>query len=283
VGRGEIVGLLGPNGAGKSSALLALIGIVPAEAGEVRLGGEASAPGEARLRERIGVVFQHPALDPRLTAVENLRLAGRLQGLRGEALRRRVAVALAMADIPGREAEPVTKLSGGMRRRIEVARALLHEPELLLLDEPTTGLDQASYLRGWEVLRERAEAGLGALLTTHRPDEAERCDRLAVLHEGAIVATESPESLRSRVGGDVLELEVDDPEAAASAVGAALDVEPEVHGELVRCVAERGHELVPRIVEALPAGALRSVTVHRPDLADAYLLLTGHGLGEEAS
>jgi ABC-2 type transport system ATP-binding protein len=282
VGRGEILGLLGPNGAGKSSALLCLVGLVPAEAGEVLLDGAPAAPGSAALRARTGVVFQHPALDGKLSARENLRLGGRLHGLRGAALRARVEEALRDADLEGRADEPTKRLSGGMRRRVEMARALLHDPDLLLLDEPTTGLDQASFRRTWDALRERARVrGLAALLTTHRADEAERCDRLAVLSGGVVVASDTPEALRRSVGGDVLELAVEAPDEAAATLRESLGLEAEVEDGAVRVVAEDGHGLVPRVVEALPRGALRSLTVRGPDLADAYLRLTGERLEAE--
>jgi ABC-2 type transport system ATP-binding protein len=280
VARGEVVGLLGPNGAGKSSALLALVGLVRAEAGEVRLDGETLRPGDARLRARAGVVFQHAALDGRLTARENLRLAGALHGLGGADLRARVAEALIGADLGGRRNDLVRRLSGGMRRRVELAGALLHDPELLLLDEPTTGLDVASFRSAWAMLRARAAAGLAAVLTTHRADEAAGCDRLVVLHEGEVVADGKPEELRARVGGDILEVVVDDAETIARLLQRELNLRPETHGNRVRVVCEEGHELTPRVVEALPRGALRSLTVREPDLADAFLLLTGHGLAE---
>jgi ABC-2 type transport system ATP-binding protein len=286
VARGEIVGLLGPNGAGKSTALHAIVGLVPAESGELALEGERLAPGGARVRERSGMVFQEPALDGRLGARRNLRLAAALRGLGGAAGRARVEEALAEAAIPGREDDPVRTLSGGMRRRVELARALVHDPALLLMDEPTTGLDEASFRATWEGLRERADGhGVAVLLTTHRETEAERCDRLAVLHEGRIVASGTPDELRERVGGDVVEIEVEDAEAAAGKLRESLDLEAEAEAGKVRIVAERGHELVPRVVEALPRGSLRSLTMHGPGLADAYLALTGSGLanGEAGS
>jgi ABC-2 type transport system ATP-binding protein len=282
VERGETLGLLGPNGCGKTSVLMALVGLVGIERGEILLDGTPVDETRRRLRERAGFVFQSPALDDRLTARENLSLAATLYGRRGADRTRRVGEALALAELEDRADEPVRKLSGGMRRRVETARALLHDPDLLLLDEPTTGLDPASFRRLWGRLREWVEARGGAILaTTHRPDEAERCDRLAVLHEGRVVAEDTPEALRAGVGGDVVEIELDGPEAAAARLRDALGLEAEARPEGLRLVADGGPALVPRIVEALLEAEVRRIEVHRPDLADAYLAITGRGLEDE--
>lgn len=282
VNRSEVFGLLGPNGAGKSSAFQALVGILPADRGEVVLDGVAAPLGARRIRERMGVVFQSPALDQRLSARDNLLLAAGLYGLSGAAARERAEAMIAFADLEGRDREPVKRLSGGMRRRLEIGRALLHSPDLLLMDEPTTGLDAPSFRRTWETLgRLSREEGVTILLTTHRADEAELCDRLAFLDGGRIVATGTPDELRDRVGGDVIELVTEDPDAAATTLREGLAPGAEVVAGRVRVVAERGHELVPRIVEALPAGSLESIGLHRPGLSDVFLSLTGRRLEEE--
>jgi ABC-2 type transport system ATP-binding protein len=281
VRRGEIFGLLGPNGAGKSSAFQALAGLLVADGGTVVLDGRELPPGHRDLRARTGVVFQSPALDERLTARANLSLAGRLQGLTGERLAERVSAMVSFARLEGRDREPVKQLSGGMRRRLEIARAFVHEPDLLLMDEPTTGLDEVSYQRFWKSVRGLAEGGVSVLLTTHRAEEAELCGRLAFLFGGKIVACDTPDNLRRRVGGDVLELTVEDPEAVARGLKEEMGLPAEVAVGLVRVVSERGHELVPRVVEALPEGSLESVSVRRPGLGDVFLSLTGRGLLED--
>jgi ABC-2 type transport system ATP-binding protein len=283
ISRGEIFGLLGPNGAGKSSAFQALVGLLPADSGELVLDGRAAPLGSPRIRGRMGVVFQSPALDGRLSARDNLVLAAGLYGIRGGAARDRAEEMIAFADLEGRDREPVKRLSGGMRRRLEIARSLLNRPDFLLMDEPTTGLDTPSFEHTWATLRRLSrEDGVTILLTTHRADEAERCDRLAFLDGGRIVATGAPDELRDRVGGDVIELAAGDPGAAAGQVREALGVSAEVVGERVRIVADRAHELVPRIVEALPAGSLSSVAFHRPGLSDVFLALTGRALEADA-
>ncbi|MCU0725641.1 MAG: ABC transporter ATP-binding protein, partial [Planctomycetes bacterium] len=256
-----------------------LSGLLPAERGEVLLDGTALPPGDRRLRARTGVVFQSPALDGRLGARPNLALAGRLYGLSGARLAARVEAMLAFAGLADRAVEPVKKLSGGMRRRLEIARAFLHEPDFLLLDEPTTGLDQASFERTWEMLRGlTGERGVAVLMTTHRADEAERCDRLGLLSEGKLVAVDTPEGLRRRLGGDVVEVDADDPGPAAAALASA-GIPAQVRDRRVFVETEHGPDLVPRIAELLPRGSVRSIAVKRPNLTDAFLKLTGRTLG----
>jgi ABC-2 type transport system ATP-binding protein len=169
-----------------------------------------------------------------------------------------------------------------MRRRLEIARALVHRPEVLLLDEPTTGLDALSFRRTWETLLAlRGEGGTTVVLTTHRPDEAVHCDRLAILSRGRVLAVETPASLVSRLSGDVVEVEADGAEALASEIAARFGVAARATGDRVSVERERGHELVPRLVEAFPAGRFRSVSVRRPGLAEAFLHVTGEDLARE--
>jgi ABC-2 type transport system ATP-binding protein len=169
-----------------------------------------------------------------------------------------------------------------LRRRLELARALVHRPSVLLVDEPTTGLDAAAFRDWWDAVQTaRRDDGLTVLLATHRPDEAERCDRLAVLAHGTIVASGSPDALRSRVSGDVIELEADEPAALAAEVSLRFGVAARATERGVALERARGHELVPRIVEAFPAGRLRSVSLRRPTLSDAFLAITGESLDRE--
>jgi ABC-2 type transport system ATP-binding protein len=280
VARGEIFGLLGPNGSGKSTTFSVLTGLVPPVAGALRLEGEPIAAGDRRLRARLGVVFQQPSLDVRLSARENLSLGAALYGLRGAEARARIEALLAFAELRERGDEPVSRFSGGMRRRLELVRALVHQPDVLLMDEPTTGLDEMSFQRTWARIEElRRTEKLTVILTTHRPEEAERCDRLAVVSEGRVVAEDAPERLKARVSGDVITLEARDPETVAGEVRVRFGLEATVAEGAVVIERERGHELIPRLVEAFPAGALASVAMRRPSLADAFLKLTGRALG----
>jgi ABC-2 type transport system ATP-binding protein len=276
---GEILGLLGPNGAGKSTLFAILAGLLPPGAGRVLLDGVEIPAGARALRAASGIVFQSPGLDGKLSAEENLRMAAALHRVPRAVARDRVPRLLAAAGLEGRTREPVERLSGGMRRRVELARALVHRPELLVMDEPTAGLDAAAFRAFWaEIEALRRADGLTVILTTHQPDEAERCDRLAVLAGGVVVACDAPAVLRARVPGDVVVVEADDPDAVAAEIAARLGVPARVRDGAVHVEREQAHALVPRIVEAFPAGRLRAVSLRRPTLADAYLAITGASL-----
>ena len=278
---GEILGLLGPNGSGKSTLFAILSGLLRPDGGVIRLDGREIDAGARALRARTGVVFQEPSLDGKLGAEENLRLAAALHRVPGPRARARIAALLRAIGLADRAREPVERLSGGFRRRLELARALVHGPALLLLDEPTTGLDAAAFRAAWDALAAlRREEAVTVIVATHRPDEAERCDRLAVLSHGRLVACETPEALRARVPGDVVVVEAEEPEALAHEIAARLGLAARAREDGVHVEGERGHELVPRIVEAFPPGRLRSVSLRRPTLADAYLAVAGEALEE---
>jgi ABC-2 type transport system ATP-binding protein len=261
-----------------------LTGLLEPDHARIELGGRGVTPGGRALRERLGVVFQAPSLDARLGADENLALSGALYGLGGDELRARVHQALDFAQLGERARERVGDFSGGMRRRLELARALMHGPELLLMDEPTTGLDETSFRRTWERIQAlRAGRGLTVLFTTHRPEEAQLCDRVAVIDQGRVVAIDTPEALRRRVSGDILTLEADEPEALCALITERFELPARVVDGRVVLERERGHELIPRLVEGLPVGRIRSLSMHRPTLADVFVKLTGHSLRQEAS
>lgn len=282
VGRGEIFALLGPNGCGKSTTLRVLMGLLIPDAGELRFAGEPVEPGDRRLRQRMGVVFQSPSLDLRLTARENLTLAAQLHGVAAPELAARIADLLAFTELGERADEPVVNYSGGMRRRLELARALLHEPSLVVMDEPTTGLDERSFRRTWErIERMRSERGATVLFTTHRAEEAQLCDRVAVVDRGRVVAEGTPDALRAQVSGDVLTLEAADPEPLAKEIAERFSVPTRVLDGKVVIERERGHELIPRIVESLPMGRIASLSMHRPTLADVFVKITGRSLRDD--
>ncbi len=276
---GEVFGLLGPNGAGKSTLFRILAGLLRAHAGTVTFEGRHSALQDAAFRVKLGVVFQSGSLDGQLTARENLRLGARLYGLSRHDADRRGEKLLGLFGLQPRGGERIATWSGGMRRRLELARALIHRPSILLMDEPTQGLDEAAFRSFWRYLGEaRAETGLTVLLTTHRSDEAERCDRLGLIEAGRWVGCEPPSAWASRFGDDVVTLETEKLEAIRDLILEKLGLEAVVRGRTIRLEHPRGHELIPRLVEALPSGALRSVRLRRPTLGDVFLRLTGTDL-----
>lgn len=279
VSAGEIFGLLGPNGSGKSTLFKILSTLIVATGGSVRVFGHAAASKPGAVRRRLGVVFQHPSLDPKLTVSENLWHHGHLYGLRGRTLRSRAQAVLDRMGLGDRAGDLVETLSGGLRRRAELAKALLPQPDLLLLDEPSTGLDPGarrdfndhlSHLRGHE--------GVTILLTTHILEEAERCDRVGILHQGKLVATGAPEELKGRVGGDVVVIRSRTPERLQEQMREHFGCEPVLVDGALRVERPRGHEFVREIVEAFP-GEVESVTFGRPTLEDVFIRLTGRRLG----
>lgn len=283
VNAGEIVGLLGPNGSGKSSLLKCLTGLVQPSRGIIRLDGRAVAAGARALRACLGIVFQEPSLDVRLSAFDNLVLGAALFGIRGAEAQQRAQELLVFMDLEARSKEPVARLSGGMRRRLEIARALIHRPSLLLLDEPTTGLDPLALDRTWQrLLALRRAQGLTMLMSTHHAQEAARCDRVVVLDRGHVVATDTPDGLLARVSGDVIVMQADNLAGLVVELHRELGVQAIVQHEHVLLERESGHSWVPRIVEALGARRLRAISVRRPSLADAFYHLTGRGLGPPA-
>ena len=279
VGRGEVLGLLGPNGAGKTTTFSLLAGLITADGGKIVLDGSAMEPGARALRARMGVVFQHPSVDPKLTARENLMMGAALYGLSPSHARKQVGWGLDLVGLTDRAGDSVETFSGGMRRRLELARVLLHKPEILLLDEPTQGLDVAASRRIWSQLMElRTRERITILLTTHSPEEAEHCDRILVLDRGRTIADGSPDELRAKVGGDVVAMTANDPELLAREVKDALGVETTIADETVFFEQVRAHEVVPKLFDALPKGRLKTVAVRAASIGDVFLKLTGKTL-----
>jgi ABC-2 type transport system ATP-binding protein len=279
VAPGEVFGLLGPNGAGKTTAFRLLSGLLPPDAGTFALDGRTVSPADPAYRARLGVVFQEPSLDLKLSGRENLRLGAALYGLPRAVSEPRIAEALRVMELGARADEACAKYSGGMRRRIEIARVLLHDPDLLLLDEPGRGVDPDALRRIWDELDARKSSRrMSLIVTTHQPEEAERCDRIALLDGGRVTATGTPDELRARVAGDVVRVRGARPEELAETIRTRLGLAGTiVEGDVV-IEAPRGHEVVPRVVELFPAGRLASVATSRPTLADVFAKLTGMGL-----
>jgi ABC-2 type transport system ATP-binding protein len=278
----ELFGLLGPNGSGKTTLFRILSTLMIPTAGRAVVMGCDAATDAASLRRQIGVVFQAPSVDAKLTAYENLWHQGHLYGLRGAALKKRVAEILARVGLGDRAKERVETFSGGMQRRIELAKGLLHHPGVLLLDEPTTGLDPGARRDLWQYLQTlRDEEHVSVLVTTHLMEEAERCDRLAIMNEGNLVALGTPAELKSEIGGDVILLDAaHDAALLAEHIQARFDVETTILGNQVRIEREGGHRFVPDVVEAFP-GEIQAISVSKPALEDVFIHRTGHKFWSE--
>ena len=273
---GEIFALLGPNGGGKTTLFRILSTLMLPTSGTVRVLGVDVRERPAEVRRHLGVVFQSPALDERLTVAENLRFHGRCYGLHGRALESRMDAALKSVSLADRRRDLVLTLSGGLRRRVELAKALLHEPPVLLLDEPSTGLDPRARRELRDALADlRTRAGTTVVFTTHLMDEAAAGDRVAILDVGRLVALGSPTALTSEVGGDVVWVSARDPETLAARIGARFEVRADIVEGRVRLERARAHEFVTDLIEAFP-GEVDSVTLSRPTLEDVFVHHTGH-------
>lgn len=276
IARGEIFGFLGPNGGGKTTLFKLLSTLAPIQSGSARLFGHDLAGDTGAVRRRLGVVFQHPSLDGKLTVVENLAAHGHLYGISGAQLRERSAAMLERLGLTARMRDRVEILSGGLQRRVELAKALLHEPELLLLDEPSTGLDPAARREFWNYLVHlREHDGVTVVLTTHYMEEAERCDRIGIMHQGKLVAIAPPDELKSEVGGDVIVIHTASPEALQRKILARFKLKSQLVDGAIRIEKLRAHELVRDLIDAF-GEEVESVSFGKPTLEDVFVHLTGH-------
>ncbi|MBX6361396.1 MAG: ABC transporter ATP-binding protein [Acidobacterium ailaaui] len=275
----EIFGLLGPNGSGKTTLFRILSTLMVPTNGTARIQGFDVAHEPNRVRQQIGIVFQARSLDIKLTVGENLRHQGHLYGLKGATLKRRISEVLSRVGLLDRIRDSVETLSGGMQRRVELAKGLIHSPSVLLLDEPSTGLDPGARRDVWQYLKMlRDEEGVTVLVTTHLMEEAEHCDRLAILNQGKLVALGSPSDLKSEIGGDVVIFETTSASAAqelAEKIANRFLLAPSALGNTVRLEREQGHKFVTEVVEAFP-GLVQGISVSKPSLEDVFIQRTGH-------
>ena len=276
IAAGEIFAVLGPNGSGKTTLFRVLSTLIAIQQGEVQVLGHDLRREPESVRLQLGVVFQAPSLDKKLTVTENLVHFGRLYGLGGRALRTRADEMLARLGLSDRRHDLVEKLSGGLRRRVELAKGMLHRPRLLLLDEPSTGLDPGARSDLWQYFAQvRDEDGVTVVLTTHLLDEAERADRIAIMHAGRLAALDTPTALQAAVGGDAITVRTSAAESLAGDIAERFNVQPMVVDGSVRLELPDGHEWIPRLVEAFP-DRIESITLGKPTLEDVFIHITGH-------
>ncbi|MCU1271441.1 MAG: daunorubicin resistance transporter ATPase subunit [Acidobacteriaceae bacterium] len=279
----ELFGLLGPNGSGKTTMFRILSTLMVPVAGQAIILGYDAAKDPSQLRREIGVVFQAQSIDLKLTATENLQHQGHLYGLHGSPLRSRIREILQRVGLADRARDKAETFSGGMQRRLELAKGLLHGPRVLLLDEPTTGLDPGARRDLWQYLSIlRDEEQVTVLVTTHLMEEAERCDRLAILNEGKLVALGTPTELKREIGGDVIVLEAKEPDALAMRIRARFNVDVRVIGGQVRIEKDQAHRFVTDVVEAFP-GEIDAVSIAKPSLEDVFIRRTGHRFWTEGA
>ena len=289
VATGSIFGLLGPNGAGKTTLVRILTTLLKPDEGSARVAGLDVVQDAPRVRQLIGLAGQYAAVDENLTGLENLTMVGRLYGNRRGPAKQRGRALLERFDLIEAAERPVKTYSGGMRRRLDLAAALVADPPILFLDEPTTGLDPRSRLDLWEVIEQRVQSGTTVLLTTQYLDEADRlADQIAVIDHGRVIAEGTSDQLKDRVGGERLEVSLERPEDGARAVSALAsmsDEEPAVDGRTVRLtVRERSGAIVEAVRLLDEAGlAVDDLALRRPTLDDVFLTLTGHVAEEDAS
>ncbi|MDX2153412.1 MAG: ABC transporter ATP-binding protein [Bryobacteraceae bacterium] len=275
VAPGELFGVLGPNGGGKSTLFKILSTLMAPTSGDARIGPHSLARHPREIRRLLGVVFQSQSLDRKLTVQENCESQGHLFGVSGQTLAGRIREALHNLGLDDRRRDLVGTLSGGLQRRVEIAKALLHRPQVLLLDEPTTGLDPAARRELWQYLEQlRAAHQLTILVTTHILDEADRCDRLLLLHQGRIVTEGTPAALKSEIGGDVVLLRAHEPDELSHRLTERFAVLPRHADGVIRVEAPDGQRFLAQVIEAFP-GRVYALEMHRPTLEDVFLDRTG--------
>lgn len=281
VSGGEVFGFLGPNGAGKTTTINMLCTLLRPTSGTATVNGFDVVQERDRVRKSIGLVFQQSTLDEYLTAEQNLRFHGYAYGIPGDEREERIRSLLSLVELWDRRASNVRNFSGGMKRRLEIARGLLHRPRVLFLDEPTLGLDPQTRRRLWEhILALRETEDLTVFLTTHYMDEAENCGRIGVIDHGEIVALDTPERLKDSVGGDLITIELDRADGAASELKTRYGVEPRVNHQSLSFEVPHGGQFLPEFMRTFPL-PVKSVALRRPTLDDVFLKLTGRAIRDQ--
>ena len=281
VEEGEVFGFLGPNGAGKTTTINVLCTLLKPTSGEAWLNGYHVVRDQAKARRSIGLVFQEPSLDDQLTAEENLNFHAILYDIPAAARAKRMEEVLKMVELYDRRKDSIKTFSGGMKRRLEIARGLMHYPRVLFLDEPTLGLDPQTRNLIWEyILQLREREGISIFLTTHYMDEAEHADRIAIIDYGKIVALDTPDNLRGLVGGDIITVKTTDDQLAAKEISQRFGFQVNDGQNGLHFEVQKGEEFIPRLVEQLPVEIL-SISLRRPTLDDVFLKFTGRQIRDE--
>lgn len=278
---GEVFGFLGPNGAGKTTTIKMLCTLLKPTEGEASVGGHSVLEDPMAVRKSIGIVFQEPTLDDRLTARENLKFHGILYGMNGDFLKRRIDEVLSLVELGEKAENRVKTFSGGMKRRLELARGLMHTPRILFLDEPTLGLDPQTRVHIWDYLRAlKKSRSLSLFLTTHYLDEAENCDRIAIIDHGKIVALDTPSGLKARVHGDMVTMKTGDDARAREFIKERYGIEAKMEENGLRVEVASAEEWLPKFFGEAPVTVER-LNLHRPTLEDVFIKLTGREIREE--
>lgn len=281
VRRGEIFALLGPNGGGKTTLFKILSTALTPTQGSAAIFGHDIQKQADEVRRRIGVVFQNPSLDKKLTVLENLRYHGQLYGMRGGELSSRVSEMMERLAVTDRAKDLVETLSGGLARRVELAKGLLHRPELLILDEPSVGLDPGARHDLWLYLQKlRDKEGVTILVTTHLIDEGDRSDRVLVLNLGRIVALDTPARLKDQIGGDVISIATRQPDQLMGRIKEKFGITPTSFNGTLRIEKQAGHAFISQVVDAFPE-MIEAVNLSRPTLEDVFIARTGHRFWED--
>ncbi len=281
VEKGEIFGFLGPNGAGKSTTISILATLLEPTSGEASISGFNVLTDRNNVRKSIGLVFQDPSLDDRLTAEENLRFHARLYGVSTADYKKRIDEVLELVELKDRCRDIVRTFSGGMKRRLEIARGLIHYPAVLFLDEPTLGLDPQTRAHLWEyILKLKHEKKMTIFMTTHYMNEAEYCDRIAIIDRGEIVSLDTPENLKKKVGGDVIVMQSEEKEKLKKELKTRYDLDAKEEEETLQIEVADADTFMPRLFNELDS-KIKSIEMRRPTLDDVFLSLTGRRIREQ--
>jgi len=279
---GENFGFLGPNGAGKTTTVKMLCTLLRPSGGNAQVAGCDIVREQSQVRKSIGIIFQDPSLDDRLTARENLRFHGIIYKVPGKELPERIDQSLEWMELADRADDLVRTFSGGMKRRLEIARGLLHLPKILFLDEPTLGLDPQTRNRIWEyLLRLRKDTNITLFLTTHYMDEAEHCDRIAIIDHGKIIALDTPQALKAQVRGDVIDLQTGDDALTEKELVAQHGIAVWGDSQGLHFEVPNGAQFIPKLVRELTAEVI-AVSTRRPTLDDVFLKLTGREIRDDS-